>query len=221
MSPDLSQKFHGTELTIQELKILQYMCEGHSNKAIGVLIGISSLTVKNHIQKILARLGACNRIHAVHRGYEEGILTLPTIQHTLVKGSDRRFHLADVIVGPAKEVHIKNVVTVDATDWLRYDRVLTSESHRILRIDGADVFIRELEFDLLLAFMRQPSLVLTRRILLDQVWGKHEYVEERTVDVHIRRLRNVMEPHSVDIVETVRGFGYRLKPLKPTEPPTI
>jgi two-component system phosphate regulon response regulator PhoB len=49
--------------------------------------------------------------------------------------------------------------------------------------------------------------------LLDQVWGDHVFVEERTVDVHIRRLRQALEPSGLDIlVQTVRGSGYRFSP---------
>jgi two-component system phosphate regulon response regulator PhoB len=53
--------------------------------------------------------------------------------------------------------------------------------------------------------------VHTRAQLLDQVWGDHVYIEERTVDVHIRRLRVALEPFGVqDLIETVRGAGYRI-----------
>jgi two-component system phosphate regulon response regulator PhoB len=49
--------------------------------------------------------------------------------------------------------------------------------------------------------------------LLDQVWGDHVFVEERTVDVHIRRLRKALEPVSLDhLIDTVRGSGYRFSP---------
>jgi len=52
--------------------------------------------------------------------------------------------------------------------------------------------------------------VYSRTQLLDQVWGGNVYVEERTVDVHIRRLRRTLEPHGLDnLVQTVRGAGYR------------
>ena len=51
----------------------------------------------------------------------------------------------------------------------------------------------------------------SRTHLLDQVWGDHVYIEERTIDVHIRRLRRALEPHGKDgMIETVRGSGYRL-----------
>src|SRR5688572_25285241 len=88
-----------------------------------------------------------------------------------------------------------------------------------LRIDGAahrvyaggePVPIGPTEYRLLHFFMTHPERVYTRSQLLDQVWGGNVYVEERTVDVHIRRLRKTLEPHRLDgLVQTVRGAGYR------------
>ena len=66
------------------------------------------------------------------------------------------------------------------------------------------------EYRLLHFFMTHPERVYTRTQLLDHVWGGSVYVEERTVDVHIRRLRKTLEPHQLDdMVQTVRGAGYR------------
>lgn len=88
-----------------------------------------------------------------------------------------------------------------------------------LRIDGAAhrVFANEepinigpTEFRLLHFFMTHPERVYSRSQLLDHVWGGSVYVEERTVDVHIRRLRKTLEPSGLDgMVQTVRGAGYR------------
>ncbi|NJM11369.1 MAG: phosphate regulon transcriptional regulatory protein PhoB [Synechococcaceae cyanobacterium SM1_2_3] len=66
------------------------------------------------------------------------------------------------------------------------------------------------EYRLLEFFMSHPERVYSRGQLLDRVWGSNVYVEERTVDVHIRRLRKVLEPHGHDaLIQTVRGTGYR------------
>ncbi len=71
------------------------------------------------------------------------------------------------------------------------------------------------EFRLLKFLMARPDRVHSRTQLLDQVWGDHVYIEERTVDVHIRRLRLALEPTKHDgMIETVRGSGYRLSALK-------
>ncbi len=69
------------------------------------------------------------------------------------------------------------------------------------------------EFRLLHFFMRNPDRVLSRARLLDNVWGDHVYIEERTVDVHILRLRLALSPGGHDrLIETVRGGGYRFLP---------
>ena len=69
------------------------------------------------------------------------------------------------------------------------------------------------EFRLLHFFMKQPDRVLSRARLLDNVWGDHVFIEERTVDVHIRRLRLALQPTGHDrLIETVRGGGYRFLP---------
>jgi two-component system phosphate regulon response regulator PhoB len=66
------------------------------------------------------------------------------------------------------------------------------------------------EYRLLAFFMTHPERAYTRTQMLDQVWGGNVYVEDRTIDVHIRRLRKVLEPHGYDrFIQTVRGTGYR------------
>ena len=61
-------------------------------------------------------------------------------------------------------------------------------------------------------FMTHPHRTFSRRSLLDEVWGDHIFVEERTVDVHIRRLRRALAPSGHNgLIETVRGVGYRFK----------
>jgi len=83
-------------------------------------------------------------------------------------------------------------------------------THRVT-VNSRDVTMGPTEFKLLRYLLARPERVHTRSQLLDQVWGDHVYIEERTVDVHIRRLRVALEPHGADrLIETVRGSGYRL-----------
>jgi two-component system phosphate regulon response regulator PhoB len=86
-------------------------------------------------------------------------------------------------------------------------------AHRVFaRQDGSDtpIAIGPTEYRLLHFFMTHPERVYSRSQLLDHVWGGSVYVEERTVDVHIRRLRKTLEPTALDdMVQTVRGAGYR------------
>ena len=87
---------------------------------------------------------------------------------------------------------------------------LDLSSHR-LYINDKDVTIGPTEFKLLELFMRNPNRAFDRSQLLDRVWGRSVYVEERTVDVHVLRLRKILKPSGRDhIIETVRGLGYRL-----------
>jgi len=86
---------------------------------------------------------------------------------------------------------------------------LDPTAHRVTG-KGKDLTLGPTEFKLLHFFMTHPERVYSRVQLLDQVWGDHVFVEERTVDVHIRRLRRALEPSGHDaLIETVRGAGYR------------
>jgi two-component system phosphate regulon response regulator PhoB len=90
---------------------------------------------------------------------------------------------------------------------LRLDPV----SHRVTG-DETELKVGPTEFRLLRFFMARPERVFTRQALLDGVWGDHVFIEERTVDVHVRRLRVALEPSGHDrLIETVRGGGYRLR----------
>jgi two-component system phosphate regulon response regulator PhoB len=90
---------------------------------------------------------------------------------------------------------------------------IDGSAHRVFaQVDGVDapIAIGPTEYRLLHFFMTHPERVYSRAQLLDHVWGGSVYVEERTVDVHIRRLRRTLEPGGLDaMVQTVRGAGYR------------
>lgn len=87
---------------------------------------------------------------------------------------------------------------------------LDPASHRVTG-HGQPIELGPTEFRLLHFLMTHPERVHSRAQLLDQVWGDHVFVEERTVDVHIRRLRKALEPGRLDgLVQTVRGTGYRM-----------
>jgi two-component system phosphate regulon response regulator PhoB len=89
------------------------------------------------------------------------------------------------------------------------DLILDTEQHR-LSIGDRQLEVSPTEFRLMQFFMTHPDKVYSRTQLLDQVWGRSVYIEERTIDVHIRRLRKILGEHGrEDLVQTVRGFGYR------------
>ncbi len=108
----------------------------------------------------------------------------------------------------SQAVH-EEVVEVDG---LRLDHA----SHRVT-IDGVNVKMGPTEYKLLNFFMTHQDRVYSRGQLLDHVWGSNVYVEERTVDVHIRRLRKALDSVADsnkygNLVQTVRGSGYRFSP---------
>ena len=94
---------------------------------------------------------------------------------------------------------------------------LDPASRRIVG-NGQDIELGALEFRMLRFFMTHPGRVYSRAQLLDEIWGNNVYVEERTVDVHIRRLRQALEPTGhKDLLETVRGVGYCFRRDLPQE----
>jgi two-component system phosphate regulon response regulator PhoB len=99
----------------------------------------------------------------------------------------------------------------DGSELIRVDGGLEMDliQHRVLA-DDQPVSVGPTEFKLLHFFLTHQERVYSRSQLLDLVWGRNVYIEERTVDVHIRRLRKALEPHRMEnMVQTVRGVGYR------------
>ena len=87
-------------------------------------------------------------------------------------------------------------------------------SHRVT-VEGKNIKIGPTEYRLLELLMRNPDRVFERDQLLDRVWGRSRYIETRTVDVHMLRLRKVLKPFGLDgTVQTVRSVGYRFTPIQ-------
>lgn len=89
------------------------------------------------------------------------------------------------------------------------DLQLDAAAHRV-SWQGRPVKVGPTEFKLLHFLMKHPERVHSRQQLLDKVWGDHVFIEERTVDVHVKRLREALGPQAGALVETVRGAGYRI-----------
>ena len=96
-------------------------------------------------------------------------------------------------------------------DVLEYGPVsLNSRTHEVF-VDGNVVELTKTEFKLLKLFIANPRKVFSREQILDSVWGLNAFLGDRTVDVHILRLRKILKPYGVDrMITTVRGSGYRL-----------
>ena len=105
--------------------------------------------------------------------------------------------------------HLRKQVSERASTFSIDGLVLDQDSYRTT-VDGRLIDLGPTEFRLLRHFMSHRDRVFTRSQLLDAVWGTNVYIEERTVDVHIRRLRKALEPFGREhLIQTVRGAGYR------------
>lgn len=90
------------------------------------------------------------------------------------------------------------------------DITMNLEEHRVSR-NGTNIHLGPTEYRLLRVFLEKPGRVFSREQLLDRVWGRDIYVEARTVDVHIRRLRKAMQvPGTTNLIRTVRAAGYSI-----------
>ena len=85
--------------------------------------------------------------------------------------------------------------------------ILDPNNHKVT-VDGRNVSLGPKEFKLLKFFLTHQNKVFSRNQLLDSIWGQNTYVEERTVDVHILRLRKSIKSESTNYIQTIRGAGY-------------
>ncbi len=113
------------------------------------------------------------------------------------------------LIARIKAVLRRTQATGDSQQLVVKDLQLDPAEHRVI-IQGQEIQIGPTEFRLLHFFMKNPERVYSRNQVLDQVWGGNVYIEERTVDVHIRRLRKILAEYQYEhLVQTVRGVGYR------------
>ncbi|QKE83349.1 response regulator transcription factor [Arthrobacter sp. NEB 688] len=103
---------------------------------------------------------------------------------------------------------------------LRFDGLTLDPVRRELRVDGREVRLSALEFDLLHALAASPGRVFSRAQLLEEVWGYDFYGDARVVDVHVRSMRRALGDDAADprVIGTVRGVGYKFLPRPEGEP---
>ncbi|NTV46468.1 MAG: response regulator transcription factor [Chlorobiales bacterium] len=125
--------------------------------------------------------------------------------------------LAKAISPRVLTARIKNVLkrhNVDARGELSYIKVQNLEVDRTnhtVRLDEADVFLPRKEFELLWLLATNRGKVFSREMLLSRIWGENIYVTERTVDVHICKVRQRLAKFGAEYFETIKGVGYRMK----------
>ena len=110
---------------------------------------------------------------------------------------------------------LRRATNEDAGSELRVGELVLDIDSRRVTVGAKALEMGPTEFKLLHFFMSHPERAYSRSQLLDRVWGANVYVEERTVDVHIRRLRKALQagdPIYADLIQTVRGTGYRFSP---------
>ena len=95
-------------------------------------------------------------------------------------------------------------------ETLRYHNIALNLASQSLKIEGQSITLSSTELKLLAFLMKSPEKVFSRAQLLDYVWGQNTFIDERTVDVHILRLRKALKPNADKLVQTVRGLGYKL-----------
>jgi two-component system phosphate regulon response regulator PhoB len=183
---------------VPDLILLDWMLPGTSGQELARRWRRDALTREVPIIMLTARGEENDRVGGLEAGVDDYV----------VKPFSARELLARIraVMRRSREDDAEGNIAVGR---LRIDGV----AHRVFAsVDDGDVpiAIGPTEYRLLHFFMTHPERVYSRAQLLDHVWGGSVYVEERTVDVHIRRLRRTLEPSGLDaMVQTVRGTGYR------------
>jgi len=176
------------------LLLLDWMLPGVSGAQFARELRRDELTAELAIIMVTARVDAEDRVRGLDLGADDYI-TKPFSSSELV--ARVRAVLRRSLPGGADETLELDGLMLDAAS----QRVVAGDS---------PVKLGPSEYRLLYFFMSNPDRVYSREQILDRVWGQNVFVEDRTVDVHIRRLRKVLAPFGCDrLIQTVRGSGYR------------
>ncbi len=170
---------------------------------------VSGLDVCRHIRAIsdvpiivlTAKDSEADKVAGLELGADDYV-TKPFSMRELVsrvRAALRRYDMADIRAVNGGEVLRAATVEMDI------------DRHEV-RVAGSLVPLRPKEFELLEALIRRKDKLATREILIDEVWGPHYFGDTKTLDVHIKRLRQKLEsdPHRPALITTVRGLGYKL-----------
>ncbi len=177
-----------------DLMLLDWMLPGISGVEFTQRLRRDSATRDLPIIMLTARGEEENKLKGFDAGADDYVTKPFSTQELLarIKAVLRRSH----------SLHANEVIEINGME-------LDTAGHR-LRIEGRPLDLGPTEFRLLSFFMGHSERVFSRDQLLDQVWGDNVYIEDRTVDVHIRRLRKALAPFGYDRhIQTVRGAGYR------------
>jgi len=177
-----------------DIILLDWMMPGTSGLELARRLRRDPFTKDIPIIMLTARTAEDDRVHGLDSGVDDYV----------VKPFSPRELVARV------RAVLRRTSPLDEEGRLTVDGLTIDSSSRQVLANGQAVQIGPTEYRLLEFFMTHSGKAYSRPQLLDNVWGANVYVEERTVDVHIRRLRKALEPHGMDhFVQTIRGHGYR------------
>ncbi len=179
---------------VPDLILLDWMLPGISGMDLARRLRKEEMTRELPIIMLTARGEETDRIAGLDAGVDDYVIKPFSTRELVAR-----------IKAVLRRTHGENSAGMVELGGLRLD----AHAHRVFAGDQ-QVSFGPTEYRLLHFFMTHPERVYSRAQLLDHVWGGSVYVEERTVDVHIRRLRKALEPMNLDtLVQTVRGAGYR------------
>jgi two-component system, OmpR family, phosphate regulon response regulator PhoB len=179
---------------VPSLALIDWMLPGISGIALVQKLRQEARTAQLPIIMVTARADASHHVTGLGHGADDYVAK-PFSPRELVA------RIRAVLRRRAPE-HADLVLTVGEIE-------LDPLAHRV-SVAGRRIELRDIEFKLLRFFASHPDCVFSRSNLLDRVWGDHVFIEERTVDVHVRRLRMALGQAAGDTIVTVRGGGYKL-----------
>ena len=191
---DASQAEAALTAQVPSIILLDWMLPGISGIEIARRIRRQETTKDVPIIMLTARCEESDRLAGFDAGVDDYVGKPFSVRELVAR--------VKVVLRRTQSVTEESVIEIDG---LRLDPI----SHRVTG-HGEPVKIGPTEFRMLQFFMHNQERAFSRGQLLDSVWGSNVYVEERTVDVHVRRLRKALSPHGLDkLIQTVHGTGYR------------
>jgi DNA-binding response OmpR family regulator len=172
-----------------------------------MLPGLSGIEVCRRIRQnkeipilmITARDSVMDRVSGLDSGADDYIVKPFAIEELLAR--------LRAVFRRSQHVELQSLVTTYVHKGLK----VYKESRQVYK-DDLEIEVTKREYDLLLAFMENKNIVLTREVLLNRVWGYDSEVETNVVDVYVRYLRNKLDsPDEESIIQTVRGTGYVMR----------